>query len=181
MEYCNTLEQIANGFTKVIVPADWGHMLQQLGMQSVGALAAKPADTDQAEAFAGTQPRRLTNQHVAQLLSLLPRDQISRDDPNAEQAHAFTVGAFVRGGVVGIRDRTFQFPTVTALLGRFVQQFKVAHPFTIISLFRHHSTGIPTIILLFLICRFSCLQGRVRFWGWSLLMAMSHVLMSSGI
>ena len=124
-EYCPTLEQIANGFTKVIAPAEWGHMLQQLGMQSVGALAAKPVDSDKAEAFAGLQPQRLTNQHVVQLLSLLPRDPHARGDPDAEQAHAFTVGAFVHGGVVGVRDRTFQVPQVTALLCRFVQQFKI--------------------------------------------------------
>ena len=135
-EYCPTQEQIASGFTKVIAPAEWGHMLQQLGMQSVGALAAKPVDTDKAEAFAGSQPQRLTNQHVVQLMSFLPRDPLARGDPDAEQAHALTVGAFVHGGVVGVRDRTFQFPQVTALLCRFVQQFKVAHPFTTLSLFQ---------------------------------------------
>ena len=156
-EYCNTLEQIANGCVKVIAPADWGHMQQQLGMQSVGALAARPANTDKAEAFAGTEPRCLTNQHVVQLLSLLPRDPVSRGDPNAEQAHAFTVGAFVHGGVVGIRDRTFQFPQVAALLCRLVQQFKVAHPFTTISLFQgvdaslhrdsHNHPSVPNLLV----------------------------------
>ena len=178
-QYCPTQEQIASGFTKVIAPAEWGHMLRQLGMQSVGALAAKPVDKDKAEAFAGSQPQRLTNQHVVQLMSFLPRDPLARGDPNAEQTHAFTVGAFVHGGVVGVRDRTFQFPQVTALLCRFVQQFKVAHPFTTILM--HLSTGIPTIILLFLTCWCSCLQVRVRSCGLNLLMVASHVLMISGI
>ena len=156
-QYCPTQEQIANGFTKVIAPAEWGHMLQQLGMQSAGALAAKPVDKDKAEAFAGSQPQRLTNQHVVQLLSFLPRDPLARGDLSAEQAHAFTVGAFVHGGVVGVRDRTFQFPQVTALLCRFVQQFKVAHPFTTISLFQgvdaslhrdsHNHPSVPNLLV----------------------------------
>ena len=74
-EYCPTQEQIANGFTKVIAPAEWGHMLQQLGVQSVGALAAKPVDTNKAEAFAGSQPQRLTNQHVVCRFSRAIRSQ----------------------------------------------------------------------------------------------------------
>ena len=154
-------------------------MLQLLGTHSVSALAAKRAIADQAEAFAGLQPQRLTNQHVAQLLSLLPRDPISRGDPGDEHAHVFTVGAFVHGVVVGVRERTFQFPQVAALLCRFVQQFKVAQQITIAFCFRAlmlHSTGIPTVILLFLISWRGCLQVRVRFFWLSHLMVMYLVL-----
>ena len=90
-------------------------------------------------------------------MSFLPRDPLAKGDPDAEQAHAFTVGAFVHGGVVGVRDRTFQFPQVTALLCRFVQQFKVAHPFTTISLFQgvdaslhrdsHNHPSVPNLLV----------------------------------
>ena len=43
-EYCHILDQMANDFTKMIAAVDWGRMLQQLGMQSVDALATKPID-----------------------------------------------------------------------------------------------------------------------------------------
>ena len=132
--YCHTQEQIANGFTKAIPPAEWNHMLQQLDMHVSTALAARPAGTDQAEAIAGTQPHRLTRQHVAHLLSFLPKDPVTRYVAS-DDAHSFIVGAFVHGGVVGIRDRTYQFPQVTALLCRYVQQFKAAQPFSTIALF----------------------------------------------
>ena len=178
-EYCNTLEQI--GFTKVIAPADWGHMRQQLGMQCVGALAARPANADKAEAFAGTQPLRLTNNHVVQLLSLLPRDSVSRGDPDAEQAHAFTVGAFV---LLAFVIEPFSFLRLQHFSAGSCSSSRLHIPSQLSPCFRAwmlHSTGIPTIILLFLICWFSCLQVRVRFCGLSFLMVLYHVLRSIGI
>ena len=132
--YCHTQEQIANGFTKAIPPAEWNHMLQQLGMHASTALAARSAGTDQAEAIAGTQPHHLTKHHIINLLSFLPKDPVTRNVADND-AHSFIVGAFVHGGVVGIRDRTYQYPQVAALLCRFVQQFKAAPPFSTIALF----------------------------------------------
>ena len=154
--YCHTHEQIANGFTKAIPPAEWSHMLQQLGMHTSTALAARPAEVDQAEALAGTQPHRLTNQHVVHLLSFLPKDSVTRNAAS-DSAHSFIVGAFVHGGVVGIRDRTYQYPQVTALLCRYVRQFKTAQPFSTIALFEgldaslhrdsHNHPSVPNLVI----------------------------------
>ena len=72
--YCNTKDQIANGFTKIIPPAEWPHMLTQLGFEATNSEVALPATVlvKRAEEYAASLPGRLHPQHLVQLLTLLP-------------------------------------------------------------------------------------------------------------
>ena len=106
-----------------------------------------------------------------------------KGDPSDEHAHAFAVGAFFHGGVVGIRERTFHIQQVAALLCRFVQQF-LTQPFRIVSLFQgidaslhmdsHSHPTVPNLLL-------QLSLARVRSCGWSHLMVVYFVLETAGI
>ena len=97
--YCHTKDQIANGLTKVIVPGEWGHMLQQLCLEqgpTEHALVAVKTFIASAERFALTLHQRVTKQDLVQLLSYLPHGNADRASDKVS-AHAFTVGAYSRG------------------------------------------------------------------------------------
>jgi hypothetical protein len=80
--YCNTKEQIANGFTKIIPPAERPHMLMQLGFEATNSEVAPPATVlvKRAEEYAASLPGRLHAQHLVQLLTLLPTQVPSRGE-----------------------------------------------------------------------------------------------------
>ena len=135
--YCHTKDQIANGLTKIIVPSEWGHMLQQLclelGPQDHALVAVKPFIAS-AERFALQLPQRITKQDLVQLLSYLPRGNADRASDKVG-AHAFTVGAFSRGiSIAGVRTFTHQFPTVCKVLCRYIRSLSPSHTFTTITL-----------------------------------------------
>ena len=88
------------------------------------------ADTvARAEAFAGSLPQRVTKRHLVQLLSYLPREQPARADA-ADDTHSFASGAFVHGGIIGVRRLTRMFPKSTAVITRFFGQLMPLHSFT---------------------------------------------------
>ena len=108
--YCKSEDQVSNGLTKIIAPAEWPRTLEQFGLQSSGAglhpdAACAAIDvTLPAEILASESPKTPTAQHLGQLLALLPHEGDSRGiDPNA--SHVFAAGAFVQGGVYGLRNK----------------------------------------------------------------------------
>ena len=131
--YCPTKEQIANGLTKVINPCEWPAMLVQLGLKllpkEVKALIILADTVARAKAFAGSLPQRVNKQHLMQLLSYLPREQSARADA-ADDVHFFASGAFVHGGIIGVRSLTRMFPKSTAVITRFFGQLMPLHSFT---------------------------------------------------
>ena len=135
--YCHTKDQIANGLTKVIVPGEWGHMLQQLCLEQgppEHALVAVKTFIASAERFALTLHQRVTKQDLVQLLSYLPHGHADRASDKVS-AHAFTVGAYSRGiRIAGVRTYTHQFPTVCKVLCRYIRSLSPQHTFTTITL-----------------------------------------------
>ena len=114
--YCKSEDQVANGLTKIIAPADWPCTLDQFGLQASGvglhpdAACAAVDVTLPAEIFAVASEylQVPSSQHLVQLLALLPHEGDARGvDPNA--SHVFAAGAFVQGGVYGLRKRTVSF------------------------------------------------------------------------
>ena len=135
--YCHTKDQIANGLTKVIVPGEWGHMLQQLCLElgpTEHALVAVKPFIASAERFALRLHQRVTKQDLVQLLSYLPHGNADRASDKVS-AHAFTVGAYSRGiRIAGVRTYTHQFPTVCKVLCRYIRSLSPQHTFTTITL-----------------------------------------------
>ena len=131
--YCPTKEQIANGLAKVINPCEWLAMLVQLGLKLVPkedrAFVILADTVARAEALAGSLPQRVSKQHLVQLLSYLPREQSARADA-ADDVHSFASGAFVHGGIIGVRSLTRMFPKSTAVVTRFFGQLMPPHSFT---------------------------------------------------
>ncbi|CAE6921679.1 RE1 [Symbiodinium sp. CCMP2592] len=135
--YCHTKDQIANGLTKVIVPCEWGHMLQQLcleqGQPEHALVVVKPFIAS-AERFALQLPQRVSKQDLVQLLSYLPYGNADRADDKS-RAHAFTVGAFSRGTrLAGVRSFTRQFPHTCRALCRYICSISPCHTFTTVTL-----------------------------------------------
>ena len=133
--YCKSEDQVSNGLTKIIAPAEWPRTLEQFGLQSSGAglhpdAACAAIDvTLPAEIFASESPKSPTAQHLVQLLALLPHDRDSRGiDPNA--SHVFAAGAFVQGGVYGLRKQTVRFKLSVSMICRFFKHYMPAHTFT---------------------------------------------------
>ncbi|CAE7257616.1 RE2 [Symbiodinium sp. CCMP2592] len=62
--YVNSKEQLANGLTKIIPPAEWSDMLTRCAFTKVVA--------EEAERFASSLPRKITQEDLVQLLSYLP-------------------------------------------------------------------------------------------------------------
>ena len=133
--YGKSEDQVSNGLTKIIAPAEWPRTLEQFGLQSSGAglhpdAACAAIDvTLPAEIFASESPKSPTAQHLVQLLALLPHDRDSRGiDPNA--SHVFAAGAFVQGGVYGLRKQTVRFKLSVSMICRFFKHYMPAHTFT---------------------------------------------------
>ena len=116
--YCHTKDQIANGLTKVIVPGECGHMLQQLcfelGPTDHALVAVKPFIAS-AEPFLRKLPQRISKQDLVQLLSYLPHGNADRATDKVN-AHAFTVGAFSRGVRIALSPH-HTFTTITLSRG----------------------------------------------------------------
>ena len=90
--YVNSKDQLANGLTKVIPPAEWSEMLTQLCLSdgvSHAATVSKVVD-EEAERFASSLPGKVTQEDLVQLLTYLPRESASRD--SADEAACFTTG-----------------------------------------------------------------------------------------
>ena len=81
------------------------------------------------EILASKFPEIPTAQHLVQLLALLPHERDSRGiDPNA--SHVFAAGAFVQGGVYGLRKQTDRFTLSVSMICRFFKHYMPAHTFT---------------------------------------------------
>ncbi|CAE6943662.1 unnamed protein product, partial [Symbiodinium sp. CCMP2592] len=100
--YVNSKEQLANGLTKIIPPAEWSDMLTQLCLHEGvphNATVSKVV-VEEAERFASSLPRKITQEDLVQLLSYLPGESAVR--PSASEAMCFTTGAFAHGGYLEI-------------------------------------------------------------------------------
>ena len=84
---------------------------------------AKPHDLDQAETLAWDLAghHELNASDLVRLFDALPKEP----SPRAAEGSSFTAGAFVHGGVVGVRTTTGKYPASTAL---FVAWLKHAAP-----------------------------------------------------
>ncbi|CAE7264193.1 FAD4L1, partial [Symbiodinium sp. CCMP2592] len=99
--YVNSKEQLANGLTKIIPPAEWSDMLTQLCLHEGVPHSATVSKVvaEEAERFASSLPRKITQEDLVQLLSYLPGESAVR--PSASEAMCFTTGAFAHGGEKG--------------------------------------------------------------------------------
>ena len=133
--YCKTEDQISNGLSKIIAPAEWPRTLEQFGLHSFCAglhpdAAYTTIDvTLPAEILASEFPKIPTTQHLVQLLARFPHEGDSRGiDPNA--SHVFAAGTFVQGGVYGLRKRTVKFWLSVSMICRFFRHYMPVHTFT---------------------------------------------------
>ena len=70
---------------------------------------------EEAEPFAGSLPRKITQEDLVQLLTYLPGENASR--PSADEASCFTTCAQAHGGgIAGLRQNVTFFPKVTSVL-----------------------------------------------------------------
>ncbi|CAE6928711.1 GIP [Symbiodinium sp. CCMP2592] len=90
--YVNSKEQLANGLTKIIPPAEWSDMLTQLCLHEGVPHSATVSKVvaEEAERFASSLPRKITQEDLVQLLSYLPGESAVR--PSASEAMCFTTG-----------------------------------------------------------------------------------------
>ncbi|CAE7808317.1 GIP [Symbiodinium sp. CCMP2592] len=97
--YVNSTDQLANGLTKIIPPAEWSDMLTQLCLNEGVPHHATVSRVvvEEAERFASSLPRKITQEDLVQLLSYLPGESAVR--PSASEAMCFTTGAFAHGGL----------------------------------------------------------------------------------
>ncbi|CAE7694349.1 TIM17 [Symbiodinium sp. CCMP2592] len=104
--YVNSKEQLANGLTKIIPPAEWSDMLTQLCLHEGVPHSATVSKVvaEEAERFASSLPRKITQEDLVQLLSYLPGESAVR--PSASEAMCFTTGAFAHGGFAVLRMLT---------------------------------------------------------------------------
>ena len=131
-QYINSKDQLANGLTKVIPPAEWPSMLVQLCLfeGSPSHAAVSKAIVLEAEQFAESLPKKVVAADVLQLLSYLPGEKPSR--PTAQvDATSFTTGAYAHGGgIAGLRQNVVLFPQVTKVLCRYFRSILPKHKFT---------------------------------------------------
>eukprot|EP00439_Symbiodinium_sp_Y106_P026682 s402_g3.t1 len=111
--YVNSKDQLANGLTKVIPPAEWPEMLTQLCLSNGSPHAATVSKVviEEAERFASSLSRKVTQEDLLQLMTYLPGESAMR--PSANEASCFTTGAFAHGGgIAGLRQNVALFPVV---------------------------------------------------------------------
>ena len=140
-EYIKSKDQLANGLTKIIPPAEWPEMLVQLCLSDASPqpAAVSKAVVDEAERFASNLPRKVTQDDLLALMTYLPGEDASR--PTAADTTCFSTGAFAHGGgIAGLRQNVATFPNVTSVLCRFVRMVLPRHKFTAILLARGHVT-----------------------------------------
>ena len=129
--YVNSKDQLANSLTKVIPPAEWLEMLTQLCLSEgiPHPATVSKVVVEEAERFASSLPRKITQEDLVQLLTFLPGESAVR--PSADEASCFTTGAFAHGGgIAGLRQNATFFPIVTSVLCRFIRRVLPKHKFT---------------------------------------------------
>ena len=139
--YVNSKDQLANGLTKVIPPAEWPEMLTQLCLHkgSPHAATVSKVVVEEAEHFASSLPRKVTQEDLLQLMTYLPGESARR--PSVNEASCFTTGAFAHGGgIAGLRQNVVLFPVVTSVLCRFIRRVLPKHKFTAVMLARNQIT-----------------------------------------
>ena len=141
-QYINSKDQLANGLTKVIPPAEWPAMLVQLCLSEgpPSHAAVSKAIILEAEQFAESLPKKLVAADLLQLLLHLPGEEPSRPTEQVD-ATTFTTGAYAHGGgIAGLRQNVVLFPNVTRVLCRFVRSILPEHKFTALMLSRNMIT-----------------------------------------
>ena len=94
-----------------------------------------------AEAFAQQclDSGRVSSADLIQLISLLPSETPARAPQSPNKQHpnqfSFTTGAYVRGGILGLRGNTLSFPLTTKVLTSYATNRVGDMPFTSVALF----------------------------------------------
>ena len=100
-----------------------------------------------------TPPGRLKPNYIHHLLNLLPDEEFPRGDvdegepamPTVSQESKpqlfWSTGAFVHGGVVGLRRTTKSFPSSTRLINQYIRQLDPNHTWTSVALLKNHRTA----------------------------------------
>ena len=103
-------------------------MLTQLCLSNGSPHAATVSTVviEEAERFASSLPRKVTQEDLLQLMTYLPGESAVR--PSANEASCFTTGAFAHGGgIAGLRQNVALFPVVTSVLCRFIRRVLPKH------------------------------------------------------
>ena len=120
--YCKSEDQIANDFTKIIAPAEWPRTLEQFGLQASGA---GPHPDAVCTAIDVTLPAEI-------LASEFPKIPTAQDlvAVHRGSSHVFAAGAFVKGGVYGLRRGTTKFRQTVSAICRFFNHYLPSHTYT---------------------------------------------------
>ena len=79
---------------------------------------------------------------IIQLISLLPSETPARapDPSDQHNCFSFTCGAYVHGGVLGLRGNTLRFPLTSKVLAQYARQWIGDMPFTSLALLANLAT-----------------------------------------
>ena len=129
--YVNSKDQLANGLTKVIPPAEWPEMLTQLclseGVPHTATVSKVVVEKDHMQ------------EDLVQLMTFLPGESAVRRP--ADEASCFTTCAFAHGGgIAGLRQNVTLFPIVISVLCRFIRRVLPKHKFTAVMSARNQIT-----------------------------------------
>ena len=108
------------------------------GQVSMSSGTITPLPSEDAEAFAArflAKEGLMTKDELRALHQLLPKERPVRVGEEVESASSFTVGAYCKGGLVGLRHCTEGMPCTSQVLTRYVCQISPKFSFSAVSLF----------------------------------------------
>ena len=129
--YVQSKQQVANGLTKIIPPAEWPEMLQQLSLGVHPPVLAQVslASITSAEEYARSIPHVVDQQDIVQLLSYLPI--------SPSTSHSFSSGAVsVSRRAAAINRNLNLYPASTAVICRLVRRVLPKHHFSNVTVFK---------------------------------------------
>ena len=103
-----------------------------------------PFPGEEAEAFAARlleKGEELRRSELEALQGLLPLEAAPREEEGG-RASSFVVGAYCKGGLLGLRKHTASFPTVCKVLTSYLEQIKSGFTFSAIALFQGVKTPV---------------------------------------
>ena len=123
-----------------VPPKGIGFSPEPLNSQSQKSMpqTLAPLPAKEAEAFATRLARKEEGLHRSELEALqglLPLEAAPRDEGEG-RASSFVVGAYCKGGLVGLRKNTASFPMVCTVLTSYVEQVKKGFTCSAIALFQ---------------------------------------------
>ena len=129
-----------------VPPKGLGFSPEPLGLQSQKDAPATlaPFPGEEAEAFAARLLKKgeeLRRSELEALQGLLPLEAAPREEEGG-RASSFVVGAYCKGGLVGLRKHTASFPTVCKVLTSYLEQIKPGFTFSAVALFQGVKTPV---------------------------------------